>query len=102
MSGRGARFKLGIGASGSEVDENNEITHVILSNGEKIACDFVVVAAGVRPNIEFLKDSGLEMERALTVNEYLQTSDQNVYGAGDVTGLSESGPMPWTREGRLL
>lgn len=84
----GARFKLGIGASGSEVDENNEITHVILSNGEKIACDFVVVAAGVRPNIEFLKDSGLEMERALTVNEYLQTSDQNIYGAGDVTGLS--------------
>lgn len=84
----GASFRLGIGASDSLVNEENEITHVILSNGEQIPCDFVVAAAGVRPNIEFLRDSGLAAERALTVDEYLRTSAEDVYAAGDVTGLS--------------
>lgn len=84
----GAEFRLGIGASDSVVNEGNEITHVILSNGEQIPCDFVVVAAGVRPNIAFLEGSGLAMERALAVDEYLRTSDADVYAAGDVTGLS--------------
>lgn len=84
----GAKFRLGIGASDSVVNEKNEITHVLLSNGEQIPCDFVVVAAGVRPNLAFLEGSGLAMERALTVDEYLQTSDADVYAAGDVTGLS--------------
>ncbi|WP_148412102.1 NAD(P)/FAD-dependent oxidoreductase [Murimonas intestini] len=84
----GASFRLGIGASDSKVNDKNEITHVILANGEEIPCDFVVAAAGVRPCIDFLKDSGLEMERSLKVNEYLRTSDPDVYAAGDVTGLS--------------
>ena len=84
----GATFKLGIGAGDSIVNDENEITHVILSNGEQISCDFVVAAAGVRPNIAFLEGSGLSMDRALNVNEYLQTSDADVYAAGDVTGLS--------------
>jgi len=84
----GASFRLGIGASDSLVNEENEITHVILSNGEQIPCDFVVVAAGVRPNIAFLEGSGLAMDRALTVDEHLQTSDTDIYAAGDVTGLS--------------
>ena len=84
----GAVFKLGIGASDSVVNENNEITAVKLSNGEEIPCDFVVCAAGVRPNIAFLEGSGLETERGLKVNEYLETSDPDIYGAGDVTALS--------------
>lgn len=84
----GASFRLGIGASGSKVNDKNEITHVILADGEEIPCDFVVVAAGVRPNTAFLEGSGLQMERGLTVNEYMQTSDPDIYAAGDVTGLS--------------
>lgn len=84
----GARFLLGIGASDSIVNEQNEITAVVLSNGETVECDFVVCAAGVRPNIEWLKDSGLAMERGITVDEYMRTSAPDVYAAGDVTGLS--------------
>ncbi|HBN55335.1 MAG TPA: hypothetical protein DD414_01030 [Lachnospiraceae bacterium] len=45
-------------------------------------------AAGVRPNIEWLKDSGLAMERGITVDGYMRTSAPDVYAAGDVTGLS--------------
>lgn len=84
----GARFLLGIGASDSIVNDKNEITAVILSTGEKVECDFVVCAAGVRPNIGWLEGSGLSMERGIAVDEYMQTSAPDVYAAGDVTGLS--------------
>ena len=59
-----------------------------LSNGETVECDFVVCAAGVRPNIAWLEGSGLAVDRGVTVDEYMRTSAPDVYAAGDVTGLS--------------
>ncbi len=84
----GARFLLGIGASDSIVNDQNEITAVVLSTGETVECDFVVCAAGVRPNIAWLEGSGLAMERGVTVDSHMRTSAPDVYAAGDVTGLS--------------
>ena len=84
----GARFLLGIGASDSVVNDQNEITAVVLSTGETVECDFVVCAAGVRPNIAWLEGSGLEMERGITVDSHMRTSAPDVYAAGEVTGLS--------------
>ena len=84
----GAVFKLGIGASDSVIDAQNRITAVKLSNGEEIACDFVICAAGVRPNLAFLEGSGLKTERGIVVDEYMQTSAPDIYAAGDVTALS--------------
>lgn len=85
---QGARFLLGIGASDSQINDRNEITAVVLSNGEVVECDFVVCAAGVRPNIAWLEGSGLSTDRGIVVDEYLKTSAEDVYAAGDVTGLS--------------
>ena len=84
----GARFLLGIGASDSIVKDRNEITAVVLSTGETVECDFVICAAGVRPNIAWLENSGLNMERGITVDSHMQTSAPDVYAAGDVTGLA--------------
>jgi len=84
----GVTFRLGIGASNSVVNEENCITEVILSNGEKISCDYVVVAAGVSPNISFLRNSGLTLDRGIVVDDYLQTSNPDIFAAGDVTALS--------------
>lgn len=84
----GARFLLGIGASDSIINDQNEITAVVLSTGETVACDFVICAAGVRPNIAWLEGSGLKMERGITVDANMCTSDPDVYAAGDVTALS--------------
>ncbi len=84
----GAQFKLGIGASDSVVDEQNRITAVKLSNGEEIPCDFVVCAAGVRPNLAFLEGSGIKTDRGILVDTHMQTSEPDIYAAGDVTALS--------------
>jgi NAD(P)H-nitrite reductase large subunit len=45
--------------------------------------DLVVVAAGVKPNADFLDGSGIEIEDGIVVDKYLKTTVENVYAAGD-------------------
>lgn len=56
---QGCRFLLGIGASDAVVDGEGNITEVILSTGEHVPCDFIIMAAGVRPRIQIALDSGI-------------------------------------------
>ena len=58
---------------------------VKLSNGKTLEVDLVISAAGVRPNIAFLKDSGLDIKTGILVNEQMQSSVADIYAAGDVT-----------------
>jgi NAD(P)H-nitrite reductase large subunit len=57
---------------------------VKLSNGENIAADLVISATGVKPNMQFAADSGIETDQGILVNHYLQTNDEDIYAAGDV------------------
>lgn len=56
-----------------------------LDDGRKIECDFVVMSVGVRPNSGLAKDAGLTLgERGhIAVDEFLRTSDPDIYAAGD-------------------
>ena len=51
--------------------------------GNKKTVDLVVVAAGVKPNADFLEGSGIEVEDGILVDNHLKTSADNVYAAGD-------------------
>ena len=64
--------------------------------------DMVILALGIRPNTEFLDGSGLELwpNKTIRVNEYLQTSDEDIYALGDcacvtnrITGAAAWSPM---------
>lgn len=71
-----------------------QITAVRLSSGTEISCDYVVVTAGVRSNVEFLEGSGLEVNRfGLIYDETGKTSNNDIYGAGDVSGTSPIWPI---------
>jgi len=56
---------------------------ITTGDDETIPCEFVGLTVGVSPNIEFLKESGIETKRGVLVNEYLQTNIPNVYAIGD-------------------
>lgn len=58
------------------------------ASGLELDCELVVIAAGVTPRIEFLASSGILCEDGVLVNEYLQTSDPDIYAAGDVANTS--------------
>ncbi len=63
--------------------DDDRVTSIITSAGETIECQFVGLTAGVSPNIEFLKDSGIETKRGVLVNEYLETNITDVFALGD-------------------
>lgn len=64
--------------------KKGRVSGVRLVDGKTLACDIVAYAIGVRPRLELAKQAGLEVERGILVNEYLQTNDPVIYAAGDV------------------
>ena len=75
------------------MDETGAVKALALSNGLIIDCDFLIVATCVRSNVAFLQDSGIECDRfGLIFDEYGRTSDESVYGAGDISGRNPIWP----------
>ena len=64
-------------------DDQGRAQAIVTSKGDEIACQFVGLTVGVHPNVEFLKDTPLEINRGILVNEYLETNIPDVYAAGD-------------------
>jgi 3-phenylpropionate/trans-cinnamate dioxygenase ferredoxin reductase subunit len=51
--------------------------------GQKVKADAVIAGLGIRPNVELAKTADLKIDNGIVVNEYLQTSDPNIYASGD-------------------
>jgi len=64
-------------------DENGNVRAAVTNKGEEIKCEIVGLTAGVSPNINFLKDSKVEAERGIMVDEFLETNVPDVYAIGD-------------------
>jgi NAD(P)H-nitrite reductase large subunit len=64
--------------------KRGRVSGVRLSSGQIIKSDLVAYAIGVRPRLELAKQAQLEIDRGILVNQYLQTSDPDIYAAGDV------------------
>lgn len=62
---------------------------VVTSKGETIPCEIVGLTAGVSPNIDFLKDSTVDTQRGILVNEFLETNKRDVYAIGDCAQFHE-------------
>jgi len=63
--------------------ENNLM--VVDKQGGEFPADFVIIGIGVVPNIELAQAADIHCENGISVNEFCQTSDDNIYAAGDVT-----------------
>lgn len=70
-------------------DDRGRARAVVTGVGEEISCGFVGLTAGVRPNIDVAKRSGIETNRGILVNEYFETSAPAVYAAGDCAEFLE-------------
>ena len=92
MEHKGIVLHLGVGIR-EVCQQGGTVTSLKLTDGSELACDMLVVTAGVRPNIDFLKGSDVECDRfGLVIDRYGQTSVPDIYGAGDVTGRSPIWP----------
>lgn len=63
--------------------EGDKVKSITTKDDEEISCQFVGLCVGVGPNIDFVKSSGIDCDKGVLVNEYLETSAPNVYAIGD-------------------
>ena len=91
----GARFHLGPVLERLERDDDGLVAR--LSDGQKVPCDLVVSAVGLRPRTELAEAAGMQVSRGIEVDRLLQTSAEHVYALGDcaeVEGLNLLYVMP--------
>lgn len=66
------------------VAQKNGGIEVTLKSGDRFTVDLAVVATGVRPNVRYLQNGTVSLNKGVLVNEYLQTNQPDIYAAGDV------------------
>jgi NADPH-dependent 2,4-dienoyl-CoA reductase/sulfur reductase-like enzyme len=83
ISAEDISLKLSTSVTRAESGKNGTV--LFLSNGETLETDWVLVAKGVVPDVELAEKAGLKIGTTggIEVNQYLQTSDPNIYAAGD-------------------
>jgi len=82
---KGVQFILN--ESVKEIEGDERVKAVVLNSGKKLNADFVVIAVGIKPNVEIAQQSGINVNNGIVVNEYLQTNHPDIYAAGDVANI---------------
>jgi nitrite reductase (NADH) large subunit len=77
-------IRMHLGADTRAVLGGDRVSGLEFKNGETLECDLVVFATGIKPNTEIAAQSGLTVERAIVVNDRMQTEDDSrIYAAGE-------------------
>ncbi|WP_408953825.1 nitrite reductase large subunit NirB [Lysobacter sp. Hz 25] len=83
LTERGLKFRLNTSTHELVGNEQGEVTAVRFSDGSEEPADLVVMAVGIRPNIQLAQASGIHCARGIVVNDSLQTFDPRVYAVGE-------------------
>ncbi len=84
---RGVRFIKT--ARVTELRGDGAVSAAVLGNGLAIACEMAVAGIGVQPVTDVVAASGINVEDGVIVNEYLETSQPDIYAAGDVANYQD-------------
>ena len=85
-------LRLGVELEKITDDGTGRVRAVVTKTGEEIPCQFVGLTVGVSPNVTVAKAAGIETDRGILVNEFLETSAPHVFAAGDCTQLRTPAP----------
>ena len=72
-------------------DRAGRVTGAELANGEQLNADLVLVGIGSTPNTDLAEQAGLDCENGIVVSETCQTSNPDIYAAGDCTSFVRNG-----------
>lgn len=80
---KGIHFELNARSEQITTDEHNKVTGLNCQDGRYIPANSIIMTVGVRPNIDLAKSSSIECDKGILVNEFMQTSTQDVYAIGE-------------------
>jgi nitrite reductase (NADH) large subunit len=72
-----------LNAATEEILGNGSVTGIKLKDGQVFDAGIVLIQAGIRATIDLAQNSGIETNRGIIVNEYLETSEKDIYAVGD-------------------
>lgn len=78
-------LKFALNTTAAEIQGTDAVSSVKLADGQEIACDMLVLAIGVQPNTDLVKNTEVLVNRGILVNDKMETSAAGVYAAGDVS-----------------
>jgi len=76
-------IKVRLGVATQEIVGEGSVKGVKFKEGGETKTEMAIVAAGIRPEIQMAKEAGLETDRGIVVDDFLQTSHSDIYAAGD-------------------
>ncbi len=94
-----------LGLSTTAILGNGKVEGVQFKGGGSIPADLVVVAAGIRPSVELGHKAGLEIKRAIVVNDYMETSHPDIFAVGECVqhnGVCYGLVAPLLEQGKVL
>ncbi|MEK9198474.1 nitrite reductase large subunit NirB [Ureibacillus sp. FSL E2-3493] len=100
---QGMRFLLQ--KNTTEIVGQKRVEFLKFSDGETLMCDLVVMAVGIKPNIDLAKSAGLKTNRGIIVNDFLETSFPNIYAVGECAehnGIAYGLVAPLFEQGKVL
>ncbi|MCQ6275246.1 NAD(P)/FAD-dependent oxidoreductase [Bacillus sp. V3B] len=103
LKGQGMNFFLG--KETEQIIGNNRVEGLRFKDGTEIEADLVVMAVGVRPNVQLAKENGIDTNRAILVNDYLETNVPDIYAVGECVehqGMVYGLVKPLYEQGKVL
>jgi len=100
---QGMKFKME--KQTTEIYGSTCVEGIRFTDGEELACDLVVMAVGIRPNVSLAKESGLDVNRAIVVDDHMRTTDPSIFAVGECTehrGITYGLVAPLYEQGRAL
>lgn len=85
---RSKGFSIYLNALSKEIIGDNKVEGVILQDGRIIETEAILISAGVKADIDLFKNTDIDVNRGIKVNQYLKTSHKDIYAAGDVVEVN--------------
>ena len=82
-------IKVVLDAATEEILGNGSVTGIKLKGGQQIESEIVLIQAGIQPTIDLAKEAGIQTNKGIIVNEYLETSEKDIYAVGDCIEYKE-------------
>jgi nitrite reductase (NADH) large subunit len=94
-----------LGRSTTAIRGGRSVEGVEFSDGELLDANLVVVAAGIRPNVDLARKAGLTVKRGIVVNDFMETSDPDIFAVGECVehrGICYGLVAPLFEQGKVL
>jgi nitrite reductase (NADH) large subunit len=83
LENNGMKFRMGVVTKEIVAKDAEHLSHLSFKEGEDLPTDLVIMAVGIRPNVALAKQIGLQVDKAILVNDTMQTFDPRIYAVGE-------------------